>query len=142
MKLSRWFSLMALLVAAVFTGSPIVRAQAPNRDSKAQWEKRHQSVEDTLKRWATELNLTDEQKEKIEPILVDKAKKLHDLREDDSLSCKDTMAKVHDIRQDTDDKIKAVLTPDQVKKLDQMRQEERGRMRERHKQGGAPPHSH
>jgi Spy/CpxP family protein refolding chaperone len=90
-----------------------------------------------LNNLSKELNLTDDQKAKIKPILGNEAAQMKALREDTSLSREDRRAKFSDIQKKASDDIKAVLNPDQQKKYDDMQ----ARMRERREQGQRPPQS-
>ena len=70
---------------------------------------------------AQELNLTPQQKEKILPILVAEAPKLHAIKADNSLSRIQKMEQVRAIHQQTDPQMKAILSPEQYQKLKQIR---------------------
>ncbi len=63
------------------------------------------------------LNLTDEQKEKLRPIVADENQQLEALRSDTSMSQEQKMQKANQIRESASPKIKAILTPEQLKKL-------------------------
>jgi len=67
----------------------------------------------TLDALTTRLKLTPDQQEKIKPILADRDTQMTALRGDQSASQDDRRAKMMKIRTDTNDKINAVLTPDQ-----------------------------
>jgi Spy/CpxP family protein refolding chaperone len=77
-------------------------------------------VDADLDSLAKQLNLTDEQKAKIKPILQDQAKKLKDLKKDSSIAKADRKAKSSEIKQDSLKQIRPILTADQQKKLDEM----------------------
>ncbi len=79
------------------------------------------SPQERLDAMAKQLNLTDDQKTKIKPILEQEHEKMQALRQDTSLSREDRMSKMMEIRKSTSDEIKKVLTPDQQKKFDEMR---------------------
>lgn len=66
------------------------------------------------------LNLTEEQKAKLRPILMDERQQMEAVRSDTSLSSEQKMAKVQQIRETASPKIKAVLTPEQLKRLADM----------------------
>ncbi len=72
------------------------------------------------------LNLTEEQKTKLRPILMDERQQMEAVRSDTSMSAEQKMAKVQQIRQTASPKIKAVLTPEQLKKLSEMQQAQQG----------------
>jgi Spy/CpxP family protein refolding chaperone len=64
------------------------------------------------------LNLTDEQKTKIKPILDDKQAKMHAVKKETTTPDDEKKAKDKSIRKDANEQIRAVLTPDQQKTFD------------------------
>jgi Spy/CpxP family protein refolding chaperone len=78
-----------------------------------------------LDRLTQQLNLTDEQKAKIKPILEDQAKQMETLRGDTSVSPQDRRSQFMQLRENTSKKIRAVLDPDQQKKYDEMQNAQR-----------------
>jgi len=75
---------------------------------------------------AKALDLTDEQKPKVEAIQKGAAEKRKALREDTTLSQEDKRAKAKAIQEDTATQMKAVLTPEQFAKWEKMSQGMRG----------------
>jgi protein CpxP len=69
------------------------------------------------------LNVTADQKAKLDPILDEDAKQVRGLRSDATLSAEDRQKKTAAIRVETDAKIKPILTAEQWKKLEQLREE-------------------
>jgi Spy/CpxP family protein refolding chaperone len=63
------------------------------------------------------LGLSDQQAQKLEPIMKQHQAKLDALRRDGTLSRQERTAKMKEIGQDTSAKLKAVLTPEQLQKL-------------------------
>ncbi len=86
---------------------------------------------DRLKELAEQLNLTDEQKEKLKPIVQEQAEKLKALREDTTLSQQDKIAKFREIQQAGQEKIKAILTPEQQQKMDKLREQAKENFKKR-----------
>ena len=84
-----------------------------------------------LDQLAQQLDLTDDQKAKVKPILEARDQKMRDLRGDTSLSPEDRRTKMQAIREETTAQLKAVLTPEQFDKWQKTAQ--RGRP------GGPPP---
>ena len=70
---------------------------------------------------AQELNLTPQQKEKILPILAAEVPKVNAIKNDNSLSRMQKMEQVRAIHQQTDPQMKAILSPEQYQKLQQIR---------------------
>ena len=72
---------------------------------------------------AGKLNLTDDQQEKMKPIL----REMHDatmkVMQDESLSREDRMSKLRDSHYKADAKIRVILNDEQKKKLDQVEHE-------------------
>jgi periplasmic protein CpxP/Spy len=71
---------------------------------------------------ATALNLTDDQKPKVQEIMKGAMEKRKALREDTSLTPEDKRAKAKEIQDDTATQLKAVLTPEQFAKWQKMSQ--------------------
>ena len=88
-----------------------------------------------LERMSKELNLTDDQKTKIKPILEEQTKQMQDARQSTSTSDQDRRAKMKQIHENTMSQIRPILNSDQQKKLEEMmsRRSERG---EGHQHGG------
>jgi protein CpxP len=76
-----------------------------------------------LERLNKQLNLTQDQQDKLKPILEDRQKQMEALRNDTAMSREDRMTKMRDIRKNTDDQIRQALNPDQQKKFDEMQQQ-------------------
>ena len=73
-----------------------------------------------------DLNLTDDQKTKLEEVFKKQGEKMRELRQDQSLSREDRRAKMQKIQEDSDPDIKKILTPDQYtqyKKLQEQRRQ-------------------
>ena len=79
------------------------------------------------------LNLTDEQKAKVRPILEDEVKQIMALRANTSLPPADRQAKVREIRQSTRQQIDQILTPEQ-----KARRRENARQRREERREGPP----
>jgi Spy/CpxP family protein refolding chaperone len=67
------------------------------------------------------LELTDDQAAKISLILDDAKKQADALRDDTTIARKDKRAKFQEIGQDMHTQIRAILTPEQQQKLDEMK---------------------
>src|SRR5207249_1622385 len=75
-----------------------------------------------LQNMIDKLNVTPEQKAKLDPVLDEDAKAVRALR-GGSLSDEERSKKTAEIRAQTDNKIKPILTTEQWKKLEQLREE-------------------
>lgn len=72
------------------------------------------------------LGLTEDQQAKIKPILAEEMKAIREVRKDSSLDREAKWAKIRDIVQAHNEKIKPLLTPEQLKKLEEMKEDLRG----------------
>jgi periplasmic protein CpxP/Spy len=97
------------------------------------------TVDDRLQNLTKKLNLTDDQQAKLKPILEDQRAQMEKLHSDTSLSREDRFSKMMELRQNSDAQIKSVLTEEQQKNFDKIREEQRSRMGKWRKGGMAPP---
>src|SRR5207248_2135987 len=86
------------------------------------------------------LNLTDDQKAKLRPIIADENQQMEALRNDTSMTQAQKVEKANQIRAQASPKIKAVLTPEQLQKLAQL-QQDRARQQQQESQPATPPSS-
>ena len=80
---------------------------------------------ETLRRIGTELNLTPDQKTKLQPILEGEIQQVRDLRADASMTPEQKQAKFQQTLAADHAKIQAILTPEQLQKLAEMNQRAR-----------------
>ena len=80
---------------------------------------------DRFKMLVEKLNLTDDQKAKIKPILEDEMKAIKAIRDDASIEREAKWTKIRDVVQSHNTQIIPLLTPEQQKKLEELK-EERG----------------
>jgi periplasmic protein CpxP/Spy len=85
------------------------------------------------------LNLTDDQKAKIKPILEDRQKQMEGLRSDTSLSQEDRHTKMRSIMEDFRTKINSVLTDEQRQKFEELGQRRGRDGRMGQPNAGSPP---
>jgi Spy/CpxP family protein refolding chaperone len=81
------------------------------------------SADAHLQMLSEKLNLTEDQKAKLKPILQDQAQQMKALHDDASLTPEQKAAKKKAIHDTTHDQINAVLTPEQQEKFKEMKQE-------------------
>ena len=102
--------------------SVTARAQdAGTQESKAQTQTEagphHGQRAGQLERLSKELNLTDDQKAKVKPILEEQTKQMHATQEDSSLTQEQKHDKMKQIHETTNLQISDILTPEQQKKF-------------------------
>lgn len=106
--------------------------QGMGRGKHAKGDKmRMVSPAERLKRMGERLELTDDQKGKIKPILEEEFKELKALRDNKDLSRAQKRDKLKELREKYHDQIKQILTPEQQKKVDEMREKARERRQEK-----------
>ena len=76
------------------------------------------SPEERLKALSEALGLTEEQKPKVAELMKAQAKEVRDLRQNDDLSREEKFAKMKEIRESYKPKYRAILTPEQITKLE------------------------
>lgn len=122
----------ALLVAAMACGGTALYAQTQDNTapagSPAAGRRAPMTPEQRLEHMTKALNLSDDQQQKIKPLLDSEQQQMQALRQDTSMSRDDRMAKMQQIRQSTNEQIKPILSGDQQTKWEQMQS--------RHMQGG------
>jgi protein CpxP len=84
---------------------------------------------------AQQLNLTEDQKEKLKPILMKEGMDLKQIRDNTSLSPDDKHAQMKAVHDKYRPDIREILTPEQQQKFDQMKEE--GMEHHKGMQGGA-----
>ena len=140
-KLNIILSMAAMLIfsAAAFAGAPqdAPSGQQPSAQSgtgqghgagEGHGRGMGMNADAMLERMSKELNLTDDQKTKIKPILEEQTKQMQDARQSTSTSDQDRRAEMKQIHENTMSQIRPILNSDQQKKLEEMmsRRSERG----------------
>ena len=118
-------SMILLCVGAILCPSRLAIAQALG--------------ESELDHISQRLELTDSQKEKIRPLVMDEAKEVRRVRSDPSLTPKEKGKKEIDIRATYDQQMRNVgLSPSQMRQLNELRDEETEQIRKRTYTGEHP----
>lgn len=118
MKLNKTLMLAAIAVGGLLAGIPVQAQDASNQPAATPPPMRRPAMNaDGL---AKQLDLTDDQKTKVKPVLDDMQKQQADLRNDTSLSRADQMTKRKEIRDAASAKLKEILTPEQYAKWEKM----------------------
>jgi len=93
------------------------------------------TAESRLEEMSKQLNLTDDQRTKLKPILQDEAQQLQAVHNDASLSQDKKKAKAKEIHAASKPQINSVLTPDQQKQWKEMKK----KAKEQQGKSEAPP---
>ena len=111
-------TLVTLISLAVCTAVPFARSADTTAPAAAvpTTAKPNKAIE-RLQAQLVPLNLTDDQKAKVDAIIQDEEKSAADLKKDKGTPKADRLAERQELRQDTQDKIRAVLTPEQAAKF-------------------------
>jgi periplasmic protein CpxP/Spy len=109
----------ALAIGGLIACSTLVTAQDAPKDGK-KGGKGGYSVDQQMERLTTGLTLTDEQKPKVKAVLEEQSKKMQALREETDQDTRRT--KAQELRKETETKMKAILTPEQFTKYQEMNQ--------------------
>ncbi len=107
-------TLLALLLAASAIAAAPASAQNPARDLDSVL------LDQRLKRMTTALTLTDEQKTKVRPLVLDEIKAFKSYRADTSLTEEDRIKKEKDFRATSKPRFKAILNEEQFTKYEQL----------------------
>jgi len=112
----------AALALGAFTvfGQPAMAGQEPGQ-TQGQHQQRHMGMR--MKGLAKKLNLTDAQKAQIKSIMKEQRPKVRAIRQDNSLTPEQKKAKLQALRKETQEKIAAILTPEQKEKMKELRQQ-------------------
>ena len=133
MKIDCMKKTMVILAALTFGCAVAFAGSAPDPNSPAHRNRStaaQRPARDFLQELSEKLNLTDEQKAAIKPILVTEANEIKAVHQDSSISDEQKQAKVKEIRDSSREKINALLTPEQQKKFAEMKGQAGSRMRE------------
>lgn len=128
-KMELW--LVLALAAFVAVGCLQVLAQDPQTSGSASQEASSMGsnpdvqarVQARLQQLSSELNLTDEQKTKLKPILQSEVEQFRTIANDTSLSQDQRHAKMREVQSTYKSQINAVLTPEQQQKLATMKEQ-------------------
>jgi periplasmic protein CpxP/Spy len=116
--MSKLSLIAALVLGGLVAGSTLATAQ----DSNAPKKKRGMNVEQQMERMTEALTLTDEQKPKVKAVLEESTKKRQAIMSDSSIERSQMREKMQPIMEEQNKKMKEILTADQFKKYEDMRQ--------------------
>jgi len=113
----------AVALAGILSLQPKARATETSAAAQPVKEERGGAIRKRMQKFAMELGLTDEQKQRLQPILREEWTKLKALRDDQSLTRLEKRKKLQAMREELLPQLKGVLTPEQLAKWQQLRQE-------------------
>ena len=99
-------------------------APAPQAPSAAPEQSPQDQAHQALQKIGTDLNLTADQKIKLEPIITNEIQQVRDLKADTSMTPEQKQAKFQQTLTADHAKIDTILTPEQKQKLAQLRQQQ------------------
>jgi Spy/CpxP family protein refolding chaperone len=119
MKANKTMLIAALAVGSLLVWGPALRADDTNKPSStppASAPPVGRPPGGGFERMSEQLNLTPDQKTKVQSIMDSQRQKMLDLRNDNSLTQKDRQAKRKIVAEEMAQQMKAVLTPEQFSK--------------------------
>jgi Spy/CpxP family protein refolding chaperone len=115
------FSLLILIAGLVaFAGEAGSQESVPNPSETAPVGR---SANDVLNVLAKRLSLTEDQKAKILPVIIERRQKIQEVETSSTLFLRQKMGRVRGINEDSDRRINALLTGDQQKAYASLEQE-------------------
>ena len=87
---------------------------------------RPMSPDQRLQHMTRQLNLNEDQQQKIRPLLESEQQQMQSLHQDTSVSQQERRSRMQQIHQSTNEQIKNVLNPDQQKKFEEMQSRHMG----------------
>jgi len=105
--------------------------QSVQSESSPQTTGKWPTPEEAVARMSSKLNLSDDQKNKITPIIANRQAQMKALMADTSGRRMQKARKAKSIMSDSDKKIEAVLTSDQKNTYEQLKEDRREQMRSR-----------
>jgi protein CpxP len=132
-KLMKWiFSLLILMAGSVaFASEAGLQEPVPTPSETATVGR---SANDVLKVLAKRLSLTEDQKSKILPIIIERRQKIQEVWTSSTLFVRQKQGQVRGINEDSDRRINALLTGDQQKAYAALEQERKVQRRIRRAQ--------
>jgi len=132
-SLRSYFTTLLTLLTLGF----LATAYAQNHDTSMQSAGRQgrgmmPSTDDRLEHLSQILNLSDDQKAKVRPMLDDEANRMQSVWQDDSTPRDQKQEKLQQVHQQAVEQVKTVLTVDQLKKFQDMQAHTKQRMSDRH----------
>jgi Spy/CpxP family protein refolding chaperone len=116
MNINRQTLVVMAAVAGALSFQPLARAADDEAPAQPAGGNRAAALRERMQDTAKELNLSDEQKAKLQTIVRGQIGRLRDLRQDTTLSPEDKRAKLRALREEITVEVKKVMTPEQFEK--------------------------
>jgi protein CpxP len=117
-----------LTTAAQTSGTKSKRKASPDQNQTASAGNRHRDRVGKRLRWLSQhLNLTEDQKKQLKPILAGEFKQMRAVGDDASLTQDQKREKMKRIHEASRPQVQAILTPEQQQKFAQMKEEAKER---------------
>jgi Spy/CpxP family protein refolding chaperone len=129
---------LLMLMASSATIAGGVELQTDAAPSSSESEAVGHSANDVLDMMAKRLSLTDDQKSKILPIIVERRRKIQEVRTTATSPRRQKMSQVRGIYEDSDKRINALLTAEQQKGYAALEQEMKTQQRIRRSERATP----
>ena len=119
--MSRISLFAAMALGGLVACSTLATAQdsTATQDAKKGGKRGPQTIEQQMERLAP-LKLTDEQKQKVEPVLKESSKKRQEIFNDSSIDRSQMREKMQPIMEEQNKKLKGILTEDQFKQYQEL----------------------
>lgn len=122
MKLHKFSLMAALALGSLLCFTQLSNAQDANKET-AKKRPGMMGAEQRAEQMATRLELSAEQKTKVQAVFETEMKKMRELRADQTASREEMRPKMQALREETNKQLKTILTPAQFEKWEKMRQE-------------------
>jgi protein CpxP len=125
LKIATTIAIMALAMPVFVPASALQTQETTENRPKSQ------SPDQVVQMYNSKLNLTEDQKQRIRPIVVERQRRMLELRIDTSVKGREKMMKMKSVMENSDSRINAVLNPDQRQKYSELEAERKEKMKER-----------
>jgi hypothetical protein len=129
------FPFVMLMASAAANPAAIAAGADPQQESSpmpAETGTVGHSANDVLNMLSQRLSLSDDQKSKVLPILVERRQKIREVLADSTLRRRQRMGEISGILEDSDKRINALLSADQQKTYAVIEQETKAKLQARH----------
>jgi protein CpxP len=120
-----WFAVLLFFGYSITTRAQDAGTQGSKAQAQTENGTHHGQHASHLEWLSKELNLTDEQKEKVKPILDEQTKQMRATQADTSLSQEQKRDKMKQIHQTTHSQINEILTPEQQRKFAELKEQQK-----------------